>query len=135
MKNTSKNGIYWKNSSLMHPLMRLMNVQVKSKTQFSYTFKTNLLDNCDTENYMTSLRFYTLKDGLQYFKNITEYENTQILIIYYESTDVFHYQTAPILSIWEFISQCGGSLGLFLGFSFYNSLIFLRDFLRQKLSH
>ena len=65
------------------------------------------------------------------FKTNQNY-NEHWIIIFYDSTDVIHYQRIPVCSVWSFISSIGGSLGLFLGFSGYSVLSYLINCMKQK---
>ena len=65
------------------------------------------------------------------FKTNQNY-NEHWIIIFYDSTDVIHYQRIPICSVWSFISSIGGSLGLFLGFSGYSVLSYFINCMKQK---
>ena len=82
------------------------------------------------------MQFYGLGDiGVYPEINVSQIKDEQLqsLLIFYDSTDIIHYQQIPILSIWSFVSSAGGSLGLFLGFSFYSILSHCYDYIKERL--
>ena len=73
------------------------------------------------------LHEYSLESGVSLFKAgaVEEVKGNQLIFIYYEVTDVKEIEEIPILSVWGFISSCGGTLGLFLGFSCHSAIFYL----------
>ena len=68
------------------------------------------------------------------YRDVHELSGHQLLFIFYETNDVLHKQEIPILNIWGFISSCGGSLGLFLGFSINTTIFSILDFVIKMVS-
>ena len=97
---------------------------------------------CEVTKYDVKMQSYGPADiafGLTEFRKHlypermgNQTDDEQWLIIFYDSTDVIHYQRIPILSIWSFVSSAGGSLGLFLGFSGYSVLSYFIDYMKGK---
>ena len=82
---------------------------------------------CDEEIWEVVTHEYSLKSGVSLFKAgaVEEVKGNQLIFIYYEVTDVKEIEEIPILSVWGFISSCGGTLGLFLGFSCHSAIFYL----------
>ena len=60
-------------------------------------------------------------------------EGFQLIGIYYQKWNaILEQEEIPILSSWGFISSCGGTLGLFLGFSFYGTIISIIDMIKES---
>ena len=58
--------------------------------------------------------------------------NVRIVQLYYTTTDVKVSRTSLRLDVSTFISNVGGSLGLFIGFSFLGVFYFIYDFISSK---
>ena len=94
----------------------------------------HLLVKCVVPKYDVKIQFYGLGDIGAYPEiNSSQIKDEQWLLVIYDSTDIIHYQQIPILSIWSFVSSAGGSLGLFLGFSFYSILSHCYDYIKGRL--
>ena len=52
-------------------------------------------------------------------------KNMRYISVYYSTTDVKISATTTIITASTFISSIGGNLGLFLGFSFVTSMLFI----------
>ena len=65
-----------------------------------------------------------IKSGVSFFKPMDEVIGYQYMIIFYEDTDVQINEEIPVMSLWVFISSCGGTLGLFLGFSCHSAIFY-----------
>ena len=82
-------------------------------------------DKCNEEIYEVITHEYSLESGVSLFSSVEAIKGYQLIFIYYEVTDVKEIEEIPILSIWGFISSCGGTLGLFLGFSCHSAIFYL----------
>ena len=103
-------------------------------------------EKCGVLKYDVKMQSYGILDvalGLKNFKEhvwmkvgstiqANQIGNEHWLIIFYDCTDVNHYQQIPIRNIWSFVSSAGGSLGLFLGFSCYSVLKYFNDCIKSK---
>ncbi len=58
-------------------------------------------------------------NGTVPFLNKEDMEGRQIINLYFEKSKATIQEFTPTLTTWGLISACGGSLGLFLGFSCY----------------
>ena len=100
-------------------------------------------EKCGVLKYDVKMQSYGILDvalGLMQFRQhiypeikADQIKDEQWLIIFYDSTDVIHYQQIPIRNFWGFVSAAGGSLGLFLGFSCYSVLSYCNDCIKAKL--
>lgn len=87
--------------------------------------------------------FVSIKEPADKFVNTTEKEENatglddptyRYLNIYYGSTNVKVYTTSLKIDINTFISNVGGNLGLFVGFSVLGGLFSIYDFISQHIS-
>ena len=60
-----------------------------------------------------------------------EIENYRNLYLYYGTTDVKVSTTSELIDFSTFISNVGGNLGLFLGFSVLGTFFFIYDFVAE----
>ena len=82
--------------------------------------------------YEVKLNSMELKYGVSLPTKTSErMKGYQTVWLFYDSRDVVKYQQIPILSFWGFVSSVGGSLGLFLGFSFYSIIFPLIDNIKK----
>ena len=58
--------------------------------------------------------------------------NTRKIVLFYTSTDVKVSTTSLKIDLNTFVSNVGGSLGLFIGFSVFGVLIFISDIIFSK---
>ena len=95
-------------------------------------------ESCKKANYEISLDKVSLYDGAslvsggKYFL-LEEMRHHQFVNIYYDKNEVLEIEDIPILSFWGFVSSCGGSLGLFLGFSCYGTISSLIDSTKVRM--
>ena len=92
-------------------------------------------ESCKERKYEISVDRSSLYDGASvngYF-TLEEMKNHQFINIYYVNNEVMEIEEIPILSLWGFISSCGGSLGLFLGFSCYGTISSLIECTKEKI--
>ncbi len=75
---------------------------------------------CEEVQYQTKIRFYEILNGVQFYEPMDEVNGHQKVYFYFGTNNATLQQYIPTLTLWGLISACGGSLGLFLGFSFYN---------------
>ena len=95
-------------------------------------------------NYEISLDKISLHDGASLvggasliggkYSSLEEMRHHQFVNIFYEKEEVLEIEDIPILSFWGFVSSCGGSLGLFLGFSCYGTISSLIDNTKERMT-
>ena len=78
--------------------------------------------NCKETTYETSLHRYFMRSGVAHHMPLEKVNNSILIYLFYQSTDVKNSQQTPLMTFWGFISACGGSLGLFLGVSCLSSV-------------
>ena len=88
--------------------------------------------SCSAIRYQSRLRFYKPIDGLLYYENLKDIVGHQVIYIYFYKDEATVEDYIPTLSTWGLISACGGSLGLFLGFSCYGLALSSIDLLKQR---
>ena len=89
--------------------------------------------NCAEPTYTTSAHRFSLYNGIVNHIPLEKVNNTILIYLFYQSTDVKNSQQIPIMTFWGFISATGGSLGLFLGFSCLSSVWTLFDMFEKKV--
>ena len=65
---------------------------------------------------------------------LEEIKQHQLVNLFYKKKEVLEIEDIPILSFWGFVSSCGGSLGLFLGFSCYGTISSLIDNTKERMT-
>ena len=75
-----------------------------------------------------------ITDQMENDENVTEFDPSLIrsAAIYYATTNVKVSTTSLKIDLSTFISNVGGNLGLFVGFSVLGSLFFIYDFITSK---
>ncbi len=87
--------------------------------------------NCKEVKYESKMRFFKLMDGLADSYELEDIAGYQTIYMFLKS-DVRVEELIPTLTFWGLISACGGSLGLFLGFSFYGLVSSALELLQNK---
>ena len=122
----------WLFESLIEPSMKECNESEYDQVYKALydVFSNNLLglnncpDICNEVKYKSKARFHAKLSGVEFYDDISEFDGASIVYFFYGKDEATVLQYIPTLSTWGFISSCGGSLGLFLGFSFYNIITF-----------
>ena len=79
-----------------------------------------------------------IKDGENGDKEIENKEeanlnSTRVIILFYTTTDVKISKTSLKVDLNTFVSNVGGSLGLFIGFSVLGVMFFIHDLISSKI--
>ena len=95
-----------------------------------------ILDRCGKSYFDVIEDKSTPYDGASIFDGLfgTEVkEGVQIIDIYYKNEKTYvEEEELRILSLWGFISSCGGTFGLFIGFSFYGTITSILDMIKES---
>ena len=101
------------------------------------TFKYVFSESCKETKYEFVLDEMSLYVGADLAGGaifpLEEIREHQIVNIFYKKNKVLEIEDIPILSFWGFVSSCGGSLGLFLGFSCYGTISSLIDSTKERM--
>ena len=95
-----------------------------------------ILGRCSESYFDITTEKTTPFDGASFFDGLfgVEFEEGfQFIQIYYQKwNEIVEHEEIPILSSWGFLSSCGGTLGLFLGFSFYGTIVSIIDMIKES---
>ena len=89
--------------------------------------------SCAELTYTTTTHKLALTNGIVNHLPLEKVQDSILLYIFYQSTDVKNSQQIPIMTFWGFISAAGGSMGLFLGFSCLSSVWSLFDLMEKRI--
>ena len=95
---------------------------------------------CKIANYGVGVQSYDDLSGISLKKEGNAHETnsdtqkTTSITIYYATTDISVSSTSKLINLSTFISNVGGNLGLFVGFSVLGGLFYIYDFVAQYVS-
>ena len=82
--------------------------------------KNYLVHPCQLITYDIGTQSYDSHSGMSLLRDPNTNRSTRELYIYYQTTTVVVSKEILVMGFWDFVSACGGSMGLFLGFSFFS---------------
>ena len=87
---------------------------------------------CHRVTYKRNPQYYDIYSGLIHVANIDINDEKKVVYLFVENTDVEVSRQVPVMTFWGFVSSCGGSMGLFLGFSFLSTLFDLYSWMEKR---
>ena len=102
------------------------------------TFKESFFNNipncprsCEDVIYNSRVQFFKKLNGMVHYLRKEDMQGRQIISLYFAKSEATLEEFIPTLTTWGLISACGGSLGLFPGFSCFGLVSNALDLIKQ----
>ena len=123
-------------SRLVWTFLSLLKFENQNRVKLHCNKKYLLLAPCEIPTYVATTRQYKLGSGLlqHSIPNLPPTKNSsklKVITILYKEGMVLYSKHTKLVTLYSFISQIGGNLGLFLGFSCLSTILTLYSCLHR----